>query len=128
MVTVPAGECGQAFPCIVDKDDVKGVARAFRAPASRILEHTVEGILCRVGGHGNKVDGLVDAHGVASGLGVSVVNPAAVGYLVIHAVGPVVVCHVVIFGVDVAVDIELSPYVPHLVPLVGAVGVVAGVL
>ena len=66
---------------------------------------------------------LFEADGVFGGISEGVVNRTVV-YLIIDAVCPVVVCDITILGVYVTINIEVTPYVPHHIPLVRAGGVV----
>ena len=69
---------------------------------------------------------LFEADGVFGGVSEGVVNRTVV-YLIIDAVCPVVVCDITILGVYVTINIEVTPYVPHHIPLVRTGGVVFGV-
>ena len=91
-----------------------------------IVQNALIGLLGSMGGDSLEGDGGREADGVLGPVGIGAVVAAFV-YLVVHAVGPVVVGHAAVFGVDVAIDVVFAPHVPHDVPLVGRRGVVLGV-
>ena len=68
-----------------------------------------------------------DADSVFGDSGVRAVVTVGI-YLVVNAIRPVIVRHLVVFAVHIAVDIVFAPDVPHDVPLVGTVGVVLGIV